>query len=57
VYLTEWNAAADLAAGTLVHVLKEWTPPFEKLRLYYPGRRHVPAALRALIELIKEENF
>jgi DNA-binding transcriptional LysR family regulator len=57
VYLTEWNAAADLAAGTLVRVLKEWTPPFEKLRLYYPGRRHVPAALRALIELIKEENF
>ena len=55
VYLTEWNAAADLAAGTLVRVLEEWTPSFDKLRLYYPGRRHVPAGLRALIEFIREE--
>lgn len=53
-YLTEWNAAADLAAGTLVRVLQEWTPPLDGLCLYYPGRRHVPAGLRALIEMIRE---
>lgn len=57
VYLTEWNAAADLAAGRLVRVLEDWTPSFDKLRLYYPGRRHVPAGLRALIELIKKKDF
>ncbi|UII73360.1 LysR substrate-binding domain-containing protein [Pseudomonas sp. HN11] len=57
VYLTEWNAAADLAAGSLVRALEDWTPSFDKLRLYYPGRRHVPAGLRALIELIKEKDF
>lgn len=53
-YLTEWNVAADLAAGTLVRVLEEWTPPLDGLCLYYPGRRHAPAGLRALIQVIRE---
>ncbi|MGB3124145.1 MAG: LysR substrate-binding domain-containing protein [Pseudomonas sp.] len=56
-YLTHWNASADLAQGTLISVLEDWTPTFDALRLYYPGRRHVPAGLRALIELIKEQAF
>ena len=53
-YLSEWNVAADLQAGTLVRVLEDWTPPLDGLCLYYPGRDHVPAALRALIEMIRE---
>jgi DNA-binding transcriptional LysR family regulator len=53
-YLTELNVAEDIAAGRLERVLEEWTPPFERLCLYYPGRRHVPAPLRALVELIRE---
>jgi DNA-binding transcriptional LysR family regulator len=53
-YLTEWNVAADLAAGTLLRVLEDWTPPFDGLCLYHPSRKHVPAGLRALIEMIRE---
>ena len=53
-YLTEFNVSEDLAAGTLERVLEDWTPPFDRLCLYYPGRRHVPAALRALMDLIRE---
>ncbi|MCG7403804.1 MULTISPECIES: LysR family transcriptional regulator [Caballeronia] len=53
-YLTEWNVAADLEAGALVRVLEDWTPPLDGLCLYYPGRRHVPAGLRALTDMIRE---
>ncbi|WP_448102049.1 LysR family transcriptional regulator [Luteibacter jiangsuensis] len=53
-YLTEFNVEEALATGRLERVLEEWTPPFDRLCLYYPGRRHVPAPLRALIDLIKE---
>ncbi|WP_448096978.1 LysR family transcriptional regulator [Luteibacter yeojuensis] len=53
-YVTEFNVTEDLAAGRLERVLEDWTPPFDRLCLYYPGRRHVPAALRALVDLIRE---
>lgn len=53
-YVTEWTVAADLEEGTLVRVLEDWTPPLDSLCLYYPGRRHVPAGLRALIDMIRE---
>ena len=53
-YLSEWNVATDLRAGTLVRVLEGWTPPLNGLCLYYSGRRHAPAGLRALIDMIRE---
>jgi len=53
-YLAEFNVASALSEGRVERVLDDWTPSFERLCLYYPGRRHVPAALRALIGLIKE---
>lgn len=53
-YLSRWSTAADVAAGRLTRVLDDWTPPYPGLCLYYPGRRHIPAGLRAFINLIRD---
>ncbi len=41
-------------SGALVCVLEEWCPTIPGLYLYYPGNRHVPAGLRAFIQILKE---
>jgi DNA-binding transcriptional LysR family regulator len=55
--LVEPFVADDLAAGRLARVLDDWTPSFPGLALYYAPGRHVPAGLRAFIELIRETRF
>lgn len=56
-YVDEKGAAPHIAAGRLVQVLDEWTPPFPGLSLYFAGRRHLPPKLRALVDLIRECNL
>ncbi|MFK3663178.1 LysR family transcriptional regulator [Scandinavium sp. NPDC088450] len=53
-FISNWFVEEDLKAGRLVSVLDEWCPSFGGLRLYYPGRRHVPPGLKAFIELVRE---
>ena len=55
-YLNEWQVAEDLAVGRLIQVLADWTQPYPGLCVYYPGRRHQPAKLRAFVDLVKELN-
>jgi DNA-binding transcriptional LysR family regulator len=52
--VAEWHVAEDIRQGTLVTVLDEWSQRLPPLALYYPAGRHVPAALRALVALIRE---
>jgi len=52
-YLSEWLVAEDVAAGRLVQALDDWTPSYPGLCLYYPGRRRVPAGLRAFVEMVR----
>ncbi len=53
-YLMEANVREDIAAGRLVRVLEDWTPPLSDLCLYYPGRRNASAALKAFVTLARD---
>ena len=48
-------ATASIKAGLLLPVLEDWSPEFPDLCLYYPSRRNIPARLRALIDLIRQQ--
>ncbi len=52
-FLFESLVAEHVKAGRLVQVLAEWCPPLPQFFLFYPGRRHVPAPLRALISFLQ----
>jgi DNA-binding transcriptional LysR family regulator len=55
-YLPEPAALPWLGDGRLVALLEDWSPPMAGLRLYYPGHRHVPAPLRAFIDVMREAH-
>jgi DNA-binding transcriptional LysR family regulator len=53
VYLFEDWLEPHLASGALVPLLEPWWLSFSGPYLYYPGRRLVPAPLRAFIDFVK----
>ncbi len=53
-YVPERSARPYLDNNRLAVVLDDWCPSIPGLFLYYPGNRHVPPALRAFIEVLKE---
>ncbi|MFM0313945.1 LysR family transcriptional regulator [Paraburkholderia nemoris] len=55
-YVPESTARDWLDDGRLVTVLEDWCPFIPGLCLYYPGHRHVPAGLRAFIDVLREVN-
>jgi DNA-binding transcriptional LysR family regulator len=56
-FVPEIYAGEQIAAGRLVSLLEDCGLPYSALTLCYPGRRHVPSALRALIDLMKEPGM
>ncbi len=53
VQLFEDWLAPQIVSGALEPVLKDWWRPFTGPFLYYPGRRYVPAPLRAFVDFVR----
>ncbi|MEI5678562.1 LysR family transcriptional regulator [Mesorhizobium sp. CGMCC 1.15528] len=49
----EADVREDIASGSLVRLLQDWTPALSPLCLYYPGRRNPSAAFKAFIEMAR----
>ncbi len=52
-FVFEELVEAYLADGSLIRVLREHCPLKPRFFLYYPGRRQVPAPLRAFIDMLR----
>ncbi len=46
----------EIEAGRLVRILEAWETSFSGPFLYYAGRRHLPAPLRAFVDFLKSEQ-
>ena len=55
-YLMEDTVADDIAAGRLVKVLGDWSPPFAGYYLYYPSRRQPTPAFNVLINALRNRE-
>jgi DNA-binding transcriptional LysR family regulator len=55
-YVFEDMVSEHLVSGRLVQVLADWCPYYPGLHLYYPSRRHVPAALKAFIDFVRNRR-
>lgn len=53
-YFMEADVRDDIAAGRLVRILEDWTPPLVPLYLYYSNRRNSSAAFQAFIALARD---
>jgi DNA-binding transcriptional LysR family regulator len=56
IHLFEDILRPHLESGALEPILESWWPTFSGPFLYYPGRRHVPAPLRAFVEFLRTES-
>lgn len=52
-YVHENYASEDIARGSLVRVLDDWSPGLDRAYLYYPKQRHMTASLRAFVDFVK----
>lgn len=55
-YLFEQDVADDIAAGRMIRLLEDWTPPRPGFSLYYPGRRNPSAGFTALLTMLRNAS-
>lgn len=53
-YFIDDRVLRPIERGKLVRILEPWSPTFPGFYIYYPSRRHAPAALRAFIDFIRD---
>jgi len=53
-WVNEFAVAEHMATGRLREVLGPWSHTQPGLSLYYPGRRNMPAGMRAFVALVRE---
>lgn len=53
-YAMEADVREDIAAGRLIRILEDWTPPLQPLCLYYSNRRNPSAAFTAFVALARD---
>ena len=56
IHLFEDWLKPHLASGALEPVLEAWWRPFTGPFLYYPGRRHLPAPVRAFVDFVQAQG-
>lgn len=55
-YLLDHEVMPHVAAGRLIHLLADWTPPFPGFHLYYPSRRQMRPVLAALVGALQAQR-
>ncbi len=55
-YVFRDSVEADLAEGSLIAVLSDWTPPFAGYHLYYPSRRQQSPAFAMLLDALRHRG-
>lgn len=53
-FFMEQDVADDIAAGRLIRMLDDWTPPRPGFSLYYPGRRNASAGFTAFLAMARD---
>lgn len=55
-YMMDYQVRPWIENGKLIRFLEAWSPSFPGFYLYHPSRRHVPPALRAFIDFVRERR-
>lgn len=55
-FFMEQDVRDEIEAGVFERILEDWTPPRDRLCLYYPNRRNPSAAFKAFIALARANS-